>query len=90
MACQLEFQGSADVYTSDDTLLYMMHDTFEDDVNHIVEGGDWYVEVSGILIPNMNWIVFFAVNQVYISLQLTLVDSEGGGARTRSLPVYRV
>ena len=50
MACQLEFQGSADVYTSDDTLLYMVHDTFEDDVNHVVEGADWYVEVSRILI----------------------------------------
>ena len=55
MACQLEFQGSADIYTSDDTLLYMVHDTFEDDVNHVVEGGDWYVEVSGILILNEEW-----------------------------------
>ena len=53
MACQLEFQGSVDIYTSDDALLYMVHDTFEDDVNHVVEGGDWYVEVSRILIINM-------------------------------------
>ena len=78
----------------DDTLLYMVHDTFEDDVNHVVEGGDWYVEVSGILIINMNWVVFFAANQVYISLQLTLVDSGGGGRvvllGTRSLPACRV